>query len=209
MAKTMEELGNDYRESYEKTYNTMINSEINEFEEILKISSLLHEKYIEITGTSTHQWYFITIRPDPKKINFEDFYKVVLKYVERKCIKDYYLSFEQKGINEENLGEGFHVHIIADATWRSKKECLRDTQSTFNKCTAANCVDVQPTREPEKIKNDYLLEYKSDDNHKECTKEWDKVWREKLNLLDLYHSNLLERKLSPIKSGTGTTIEFL
>lgn len=205
LATTNELLGENYNESYNKCYDNAIRNEVHEFEEVLKIASLLHEKYLEVTNKVTNQWYFITVRPDESKIDFNSFYRTVQKYLKRNCIKYYYCSFEQKATDVENLGKGFHVHILADATWRSKMECLRDTQSTFNKCTAPNCVQVFPTKEPEKIKDDYLIEYKSDDGHKIITKDMDSLWRNKENLQDIYYGELPERSV-PIKSEQGQII---
>lgn len=199
MARSMEALGEDYRQTYDKTYNTLIQSEINEFKEIIKIAHGLHSVYTETIGTLM-QWYFVTVRPDSKKCTFEEFYSTVHKYIHRKCIKYFYLSFEQKGTSEDELGNGFHAHMIIDGTWRSKAECLRDTKSSFNKIAAENCIQVIPTREPEKIKDKYLLEYESEDNHKIVTKEWDAKWREKECIDELYTNDLPGRS-PPIKSG--------
>lgn len=130
--------------------------------------------------------WFITIRPDEKKISFVDFKDVVEKYVKRKCFITYAYSFEQKSEDEETLGKGFHAHICANMTQRSKGEVLRDTQNTFKHCTAKNCIDVQLCKDPVTLINNYLVEYKSDDGHKEKTKDSDRLFREQQGLQALY-----------------------
>lgn len=132
------------------------------------------------------QCYFITVRPDTKKITFTDFYNDVRKFVERKCFIDYKLSFEQKGMSAETLGEGFHVHIVAALKQRSKGEVLRDTQNTFKRYTAPNCIEVLTTKNPAELVENYLVNYHSDDGHKAPTKEWDAQWRTRENLDSLY-----------------------
>lgn len=204
MEKNAEALDNDPKKAYKDAYDQIIKIETKEFEEILKIAQQLHNVYTETLGVTTENWYFITIRPDETKTNFIDFQKQVLeKFVNRKCFKDYTLTFEQKGLSINDLGKGFHCHIVANCSWRSKGEALRDTVSTFNKICAPNCIEIKPTRNPNDIITNYLIDYKSDDNHKEQTKVWDTMWRENNDIKDIY------RNSDPvIKSVTGSKSSF-
>lgn len=172
-----------------------------EFREILRIAKLLHDDYKEIVSKETTNWYFVTIRPRPG-IEFTEFKKQVIKYVNRSFMINYTLSFEQKSLIGN--GDGFHVHIVCDTNHRSKAECLRDTTSTFKNFCEPNCVDVKTTRNPKDIINNYLVEYKSDDEHKIDTKDGDVIWRNRLGLLNLYENNLSEGAV--IKSGTAPYI---
>lgn len=139
--------------------------------------------------------FMITIRPECKKINLHTFKKDVDDYLQRQMFKHIYIcSFEQKGTSVDTLGHGFHVHIIAETTCRSKGEVLRNTISTFKRYTADNCIQVDVCKNPESVKQDYLIDYKSQDGHKEITKEWDILWRER------------EGIACPIKSNSGPQI---
>lgn len=195
----------DEEEEYKNIiFDNIVKAERYKFKKIISIAKQLHEDYVEITNLSTTNWYFITIRPDEKKINFTEFFKKVQKYSKRACVNSFYISFEQKGLSIETLGQGFHCHmIIYSNIWRSKGECLRDTKSSFASCTAPNCIDVSTTRNPEEIKEKYLLSYESKDNHKECTKNWDTLWRSNLGIKSIYE-NIIEDlgEISSIKSGT-------
>lgn len=171
-----------------------IEGERAKFRGILEIAQLLHADYEEVVSKKTTNWYFVTVRPKPG-VTWEQFYILTYKYVRRAFMVEYKLSFEQK--SQEGTGEGFHVHIVCNTKHRSKGEILRDTISTFTKVADANCVDVKPTRNPEDIVNNYLLEYKSDDDHKTGTKEGDRIWRERINLKDLYENNLTEYEEVP------------
>lgn len=164
-------------------YDSVVNAERGEFREILKIAKLLHEDYEEITGRTTTNWYFITIRPKPE-IKFEQFLTYIEKFIKRSCIIDYTLSLEQKSTTGD--GTGFHCHLICNTKHRSKGECLRDTLSTFNKICEPQCIQIDITRDPQKIINAYLIAYESKDNHKINTKEGDAIWRAKYNILPLY-----------------------
>lgn len=152
------------------------------------------------------QAYFITIRPDASKISFKDFYNQVKHFVDRKCFKEFKLSFEQKGTSEETLGQGFHVHIVANMSQRSKGEVLRDTQSTFSNCTAPNCIQVLTTKNPQELVDKYLINYESDDQHKEITKSWDALWRQRNHLESLYVTPLpIKSVLAPANISTTIT----
>lgn len=169
-------------------YDLSINTQRTEFRSILKIAHQLHEDYTSILHTQTENWFFITARPNPE-CTWINFYNAVYKFTNRKCIQIYTLSFEQKGTSEETLGTGFHFHMVAKTTHRSKGECLRDTKSSFAKTCAENAIQVNPTRNPNDIIKKYLLEYESEDSHKACTKEWDALWRKKMDLDDLYSND--------------------
>lgn len=152
--------------------------------------------------------YFITIRPDTNKVTFDDFYELVKRFISRACFRSYRLSFEQKGVDDNSLGQGFHVHIVAHMRQRSKGEVLRDTQSSFNTCAAANCIDVRITKNPDDIVDKYLIAYEADDGHKAPTKEWDEKWRQHLGLKPLYVNDLNSRVLPLALSSPGRLVEF-
>lgn len=179
----------------DKTYEMKIQHERTEFIEVLKIAKLLHDDYVEVIKGVTSQWYFITIRPDCSKITFELFYNKIAKLMDRKCFKTFTLSFEQKGTNQETLGQGFHCHIVTETTHRSKGELLRDLTSTFNKWInlqyiTENNIDVKPSKTPEQLIQNYLIEYNSEDGHKEPTKQWDTLWREYNKIQPIYKDHV-------------------
>lgn len=182
------------KEMTDKFYQSALDSEMTKFEEYLEFSSRLHERFTEVCGSAKgDRSYFITIRPDTGKCDLIDFQEKVEKFLTRKCFLEYSYSFEQKGECVEDLGKGFHVHIVAKMKQTSKGNVLRDTLSSWNDWIvsgkiAANCICVVPTKNGEKLINDYLIEYKSDDEHKEPTKQWDEIWRSNNSLQNLYKS---------------------
>lgn len=183
----------NWKEIYDKTYETILKSELKQFDEYLRVSALLHDRYTD-TLKVTHQNYFLTIRPDDTKCTFDDFYDKVLRFVKRKCFLHYKLSFEQKGTVPDELGKGFHCHIVAEMKQRSKTEVLRDTLSSWNdwiekKYIQSNCIQVLTTKNPDQLIDDYLIAYKSDDEHKICTKEMDELWRKQYNLQHIYSND--------------------
>lgn len=177
-----------------------LDSILKQEEKIMKYGLLLQERFYKVREelieqgliqdrtphNENKQWYFITVNPDKTKITFTEFFTYVRKKLKNLCYLDYYVSFEQKGTTQETAGEGFHVHIIANTTHRSFTECLRAAKSQFNKIAAENCIHVEKTRNPRELVQNYLIDYKAKDEHKECTKEIDIWWRQKENLLPLY-----------------------
>lgn len=177
----------------------LIENERTRFRDILAIAQLLHEDYVEVTGGKAHNWYFITIRPKPG-VTFEEFYILTYKFVNRAFMLDYKLVFEQKSLTGE--GDGFHLHMICNTKHRSKGEILRDAKSSFNKVADENCVCVKTTRNPEEMFTKYCIEYASDDGHKEATRDGDRIWRNKMNLADVYENDL-PRAVPVLSSSSG------
>lgn len=179
-------IDNDKIEEYK---NKLLQTEIETFQEIVKISKQLHSTYL-INCTKNEKHFFITIRPDDKKIKFIDFYNKIYTFLHRKCIKSYFVTFEQKGMSVTDLGNGFHTHIICTSDVSGIKNMLKNTQSTFKDCTAPNCIEVKHTFNKDELKDRYLIDYESNDNHKFQTKEWDTLWRNKYNIKEYYENNM-------------------
>lgn len=184
-----------------EAHDTEIEVARKEFKRVLTLAKQLHEDYIDVMQQDTSNWYFITIRPDEKLIKFPEFFDKVKKYCNRTFMIEYTLSFEQKGTDDDNLGHGFHAHIVAKTKHRSKGECLRDTKSTFGTCTAPNCIQVDVSRTPENIIKKYLVDYESEDDHKIATKCADQKWREHWHIKHLYTNEDSWGNSPSIKSG--------
>lgn len=142
-----------------------------------------------LTNEKANGTYLITIRP-ANGHDLATFYETVRRFTDRKTIANFTLSFEQKGTSLETLGNGMHVHIVAATTFRSKADVLRAAISTFKHMAADNCIDVRLCRTPQLVIANYLVDYQSDDGHKQTTREWDALWRERTGLLPLYDNDL-------------------
>lgn len=194
------------KDSWQIQFDACFEIEMGKLEKQLDLMSRIHDrigdKFNEVLGKisgtdNSPSGFFITIRPDDTKCQFVDFRDKVFKLLERACFKEYALSFEQKGTTPEDLGKGFHCHIVAKMKQRSKGEVLRDVTSSFKSwiddgLIAANCIDVHVTKNPEELVKNYLLEYKSDDDHKATTKSWDELWRAHNDIKPIYAQKLLE-----------------
>lgn len=158
-----------------------------------RLANLIATKAQNLKIGNSKQWYFITIRPDDTKCDIFEFKTKIETLLTRKCFVQGKYSFEQKAImpNVEEMGKGFHCHIVCEMLQASKGQVLRDIKSTFstwikNGLITENNIDVRGTKNPDEIIEKYLLEYESDDNHKEVTRAMDELWRTSINLKRIY-----------------------
>lgn len=75
------------------------------------IKKLLLPPKEEKVPKENNDFMFITINPKPSII-FADFYKKLNIFLETKLFDDYCAVVEQRGSPYENLGKGFHTHIL-------------------------------------------------------------------------------------------------
>lgn len=148
------------------------------------------ELYKELGPVEYNKYYFITVRPDSNLITFLDFKIMIEKMIKRKCFLLYNYSYEQKGITNETIGDGFHCHLVAQMTQRSKGEVLRDVISSFKNYASPNCIQVDICKNPTDVVDKYLLNYESADGHKVVTQESDALFRKKYSLENLYTNSV-------------------
>lgn len=181
-------------ECFDKYFNMYANRTKKDIELMGKMKSIIKDDFQALISggdLGKRQAYMITIRPDDTKCTFDEFRDKVQSFVRRACFIRYSYSFEQKGETIATMGKGFHVHIIADMKQRSKSEVLRDTLSSWNSfiikgLISSNNIDVRTCHDPNEVVKNYLLEYKSTDEHKAKTKEVDYHWRSCKGLEPLY-----------------------
>jgi len=174
-----------------KIYNVLykegiIDNDINELEK--QINSKTSDK-------PSGKIFWITINPNPT-IEFEEFKKVVEKQLRRSFVRCYIMAYEQRASleNGKPLGTGFHCHILMERTPDSepankiqkyiragfKNICDSNNNNilNFNNCPASYVDD----------KINYMINKNLDEDHKdkEQKQKYDKKFREKYQLQDLY-----------------------
>lgn len=182
------------------------------------------ERVMEAAGIETvSNTFFVTLRPDCSKCTFRDFFDKVKEITERKAFPTWTLSFEQKGMTDDELGHGFHCHIVVKSTCRSRPEIARALMGTYDEDKkkwlrgslsswindgkiSAGCIDVQVCKNPKETILNYLVNYESKDGHKAPTKTWDEAWRRREGLQPLFTSDAGLGHL-PIK--TNRQMEFV
>lgn len=166
--------------------DSITNQIMSEHREICRLGiqamMIFKEEAANLMGESA---WFITIRPN-ESTEWIPFLNKTITLLTRKCFIDFTASYEQKGTSEDDIGKGFHIHIVSQMKQRSKGEIIRDIKSTMGDMVAENCIEVIPTKNKMDIINNYLIDYKSKDEHKIKTKDWDNMWRTRENLQNIY-----------------------
>lgn len=181
-------------------YNQAVEAEFRNLERGLQLKPKLDElliKYNITTGKPEmlkDNFMFITLRPaDVHRDRFNDFKHIVLtEYLPRKMFIEYKYAWEQKGETPDEMGHGYHIHILARCpNYLKGTQLKKDTKSTFNKFNNGEVHDAFVSYKYVKTKEyfysirAYMMGYKSDD-WKDPACAMDKPWREKYGLDDLY-----------------------
>jgi len=193
--RTCQDLGVEPTATHDEFLERNRNKLIVDYLEGQRTLNAMMERGIEegLIEAKVSRTFAVTISPDETKIDFDTFYCLIQRLMKRKCFIDYTLSFEQRGTTEETLGQGFHVHIVAKMTQRGKQNVIADVYNTVKHCCEKQCVDVGLAKTPEKMIQNYLIDYKSDDGHKVETRDWDAKWRKKNGILPLYENEMPPR----------------
>lgn len=134
------------------------------------------------------EWYFLTVNPDTSKVSLREFMKTIEKSLSKKWINYYIFVIEQRGETEEELGRGFHTHIIFN---KGIKHCkvVKEMSNTFkNMCDVSNyhLFNIKNIGEQEKLRKiEYITGTKSDEQ-KHLKQKMDIIFRQKENLKSFY-----------------------
>lgn len=139
---------------------------------------------------------FITVNPRPD-VDFKTFHKSIKKYLSKVWIDNYIYVLEQRGTNMEELGRGFHSHILLwKCDGKKSHEVIRETKNTFkNICSVDNpsVLNIKNCKEEDidKRKN-YMLGDKSieHDPSKQVKQEMDIIWRQNIGIEKYYIRNI-------------------
>lgn len=194
----------DRIKEYDRIYNMYVEIGLREFRATAEIMKKTQAIYNEVFA-SEQSAYWIGISPDTRKISLHDFSLLCNKFVKRAPVMKFKLAYEQRGKVPEDMGNGFHVHVMiwvkkGTKSWRSKGEILRDCQSTFSKCCVPECVQVELSHNPNEVIDKYLINYESKDDHKIATKDIDLLWRNRYNIKSMYEDEDVTLCLSSPKA---------
>lgn len=141
----------------------------------------------------TGKWFWITLRPAAEhNERFDSFKEQVREYIKRKMFLGWTYAFEQKGETEEEMGKGYHVHIIAECTNNmNKAKVIRDTKSSWKQWLGGDCPDafIQVEKMEKQTEYQNRLKYiteKKGESYKHAAQEIDKIWRKQKKLYDTY-----------------------
>lgn len=161
--------------------------------EIQALRNSLGEK-----GEGTERPYiWLCVNPN-SMYTFKEFQTLVSKMVSKVWMTEYVYVYEQRGITQEELGKGFHLHaIIKKPADKKPSHCIRELSSTFKKCCDTSnfhFFQVKFIDLPEKDrKMEYILGTKesTDENQKDIKQAMDKLWRSKIGIDPYFFSNVV------------------
>lgn len=134
---------------------------------------------------------FITINPDTSKCSFNTFkYEIeytLLNFLFKGATKVSYV-FEQRGKTKDNMGDGFHLHMLIDyenGVW-DKTNFIRDVYRKVSKCVGSKeAIDVKYVDDIDGVLK-YMKGNKKD-GFKEDACKINTLWRKQENLEKIYH----------------------
>lgn len=162
--------------------------DINEFNEVF--TRVMNEKKVRLRSEKKEEpeIYWITINAKPEA-ELQVILKSVQNFCNRKAVRDYNYTIEQRGESELEIGKGIHCHLLLK--WERKQikyvkqflieSCKRIVGSHSN--NILNIRRITPDVYQDKL--DYLAGKKWD-KEKDLKLKYDKIFREKNNILCIY-----------------------
>jgi hypothetical protein len=200
-----------YKERFRKTVSKMTKSQLHEAsgewlqKQICHLNMRKNEEYVDqhdrqtaidmtqlygalhdlSSGTETNH-VLITINPDNSKVVINDFKELVEQSINKKWILgEVYYTFEQRGENLEEMGKGFHAHILMNRNGKRPSEIHREYFNTFKHvCGNKKHVDVRINKNFSET-FDYISGKKFKDE-KQKKQDIDVLWRQKIGLQTHY-----------------------
>lgn len=181
--KSLEKVVNSY-------YYNYFNKLILESDDVESFLPLFKEIKEELKNKKENGNYmFINVNP-ASNISLFSFLKIIDKFIKRKYILDYLYVLEQRGESLEELGKGFHLHmIIKKKESKSFNTLTKDAGMVFNPmCDTSNYhfFNTQYIKEcdMEKRRN-YIIGRKADPK-KHLKQDMDIIWRKENNIKSYY-----------------------
>lgn len=194
----MEQIGQefDYMDHANKLWDQQLDRirnqlapKYHELEAVLRTANIIKNKDL---NSLNGKHCFITLRPEPGAINLHRFIFDVKKFAD----KDLFLSgeyvFEQKGYTEEEMGIGFHAHLLMSCKDYVQ---VKDIINAY-KFIKYNCVIqigdkkdkkkkfLRTEKDLEFVKN-YIRGFKHNEEKEKCV-IIDKIWRKKIEIEEIY-----------------------
>lgn len=174
-----------FRKSLLAKYKKFFDEEMENYEKYFPILKIQREREDERFKSN---FLFITINPKPS-ILLPEFMNICSKVVTKPWINKYMYVLEQRGDNDDDIGRGFHLHLLIDKGDYRFSHARREFVSSFRKvCDIQNyhTFNFAYCKESDINKRqNYMIGLKADpDKHKK--QEYDKKWRKIYNIPDYY-----------------------
>jgi len=163
----------------------------------------LYEKYqynskLEVVSTrkvlKPYTHLFLTINPPPT-LELNTFINAINKTLSKNWIDGYIYVIEQRGENHDELGKGFHTHILIKLTNHKKQsEVNREIKNTWKKILDIDNYHIMNIKfiddDEQKRKQGYILGEKKEEI-KHLKQKMDIEYRKVNNLRKYYYLNYI------------------
>lgn len=160
----------------------------------MKLLEGSYKEQLKVKTATLHNnlYCWITINPKPT-VPFLKFFEKVQKLVKRSIFTDVLYVYEQRGVDMETLGKGFHTHILAKRNLNYKpskvaKNIRNSCKQLVGDINSNNQVNIQFIGDEYAAdKKEYILGVKTGDG-KDIKQQMDIIWRQKNNLKVYYNA---------------------
>lgn len=172
-----------------KEYNEMVAKLYEKYNYNAKLETVTERK---VTKQYTH--IFVTINPPPT-LDLKIFINQINKTLSKNWIEGYIYVIEQRGENENELGKGFHSHILIKLLNHKKQsEINREIKNTWKKILDIDNYHILNIKFiddlEQKRKQGYILGEKSEDI-KHLKQKMDIVFRRNNSIQKYYFLNYI------------------
>ena len=180
--RAMERVVSQY---YYNHFNKLIMEE--QVEDVLPLFKQIKCDINSVKDTSN--FIFLNVNPAPNH-SLLSFQQLIEKNLKKVWIKSYLYVLEQRGENLEELGKGFHTHIIIEKTeTKQYTQALKELARSFSKCCDTSNYHLYNgskirAEDMEKRRN-YILGRKADQT-KWLKQDMDIIWRKEEFLKSSY-----------------------
>lgn len=170
-------------------------------QEYMKLSEELKEEIQESEYPMT-EYMFITINPFPDT-TLMHLHKSVRAFLRLKPVQGYIYVTEQRGTNDDEVGKGFHIHMIIRQNWLKKSHFKRDISRVFKDvCNIKHyaCLNISCIKDNIDLlrRMNYILGQKENQpgNPKQTKQKYDLIFRKKIKEDNYNQNNFKEELLS-------------
>lgn len=197
--------------------------DINDWERAYhELSMNVHDQYIirqlglntvvqKRTTIKNYSHLFLTINPPPSML-LMDFQKTIEKTLStskgpKLWIEGYLYVLEQRGENDNEIGKGFHTHILIKLRGHKKKSHIdRELKNQWKKILDTENYHIFNIKyidnEEQLRKQKYILGSKSEES-KHLKQKYDIIWRENNSLKKYYFLDYIIEDASQISEETN------
>lgn len=186
---------------YRQYYNKLLDE--GEDEELFPVVKELNEdRKKKDAETVKSEYSFIMINPHPQA-SLTEFKQTLDKAMKKTFIKKSLYVIEQRGESMEELGKGFHAHILINKGDHRFSHMSREFANTFKKlCDVSNphCFNVSLCKPTDLYKRqNYMISRKSDAT-KWIKQDFDVIFR-KERFLQPYYGELFDVDIGDVAAG--------